>query len=327
MMTKASDRVERAIKRLQPRYARLFRESIDAIRDNVTLKALAERLEAGDVQGAINLVGTAPMVSHLQGAGNGDSFKAVTFTGLAAGADVARTNLPDRISLGIRFDMLNPRAVAFIDRYDARLIREVTDTTRKGVLSVVRSRMLEGRAPIQQARIIRETVGLTEKQSGAVVNFRRQLEGQTNTPDGKSMQAAGRRRLSAPERAQAARQIRQGGMSQKQINGLVDTYRKRLVNLRANNISRTETSRAVHEGQLELWKQAQEQGLLPVDTKRKWIVTHDDRLRETHRAVPGMNEGGVALDQPFRTPFGPVMGPPLEPNCRCNVVLAVPQSS
>lgn len=325
-MTKASDRVERAIRRLQPRYATLFREAINAVRDQATLKALAQRLEAGDLDGALRLVGTDPMVRHLQGAGNGDSFKAVTFAGLASGAAVARENLPNSISTRIRFDMVNPRAVAFIDQYDARLIREVTDATRKGVLAVVRSGQLEGLAPVKQARIIRETVGLTEKQALAVTNFRRQLEQRTNTPDGQSMQAAASRRLSATERSRVARHIREGGLSQSQINQMVEQYRGRLVNLRANTIARTETARAVSQGQLELWKQARDQGLLPVDVKRKWIVTRDDRLRETHRAVPGMNEGGVDLDQPFQTPLGPVMVPPLEVNCRCTVVLALNQS-
>jgi hypothetical protein len=53
-------------------------------------------------------------------------------------------------------------------------------------------------------------------------------------------------------------------------------------------------------------------------------VTPDDRLRETHAAVPGMNPDGVALDGTFETPLGRSSGPPLEPLCRCGEGLSFP---
>jgi hypothetical protein len=64
-----------------------------------------------------------------------------------------------------------------------------------------------------------------------------------------------------------------------------------------------------------------------VDTgrlRRFWVKTNDSRTRDAHRAVPDMNPEGVGMDEPYRTPLGPLMFP-RDPNgsgantiqCRC----------
>jgi hypothetical protein len=84
------------------------------------------------------------------------------------------------------------------------------------------------------------------------------------------------------------------------------------------------TLRASHHGQHESWKQATRQGVLPATARRVWIVTPDARLRPEHAAIPRMNPDGVGLDEPFRTPDGDFLNPPIDPNCRCGVGLIFP---
>lgn len=69
------------------------------------------------------------------------------------------------------------------------------------------------------------------------------------------------------------------------------------------------------------WRIARDVGALPSDQRRYWQTAGDERVRHSHAQVPGMNAKGVLLDQPFATPLGPVMFPPLEYGCRCRAQL------
>lgn len=240
------------------------------------------------------------------------------------GAESAAGQLPRSLGLAASLDLANPEAVRFTSTYLPALIREVTDETRGAVREAVERGFTEGRPAVKIAREVRDSVGLTRAQGRAVGNFRRQLE-TGNLGRGKHPTD---RRLSASERAQAGSIFSAGGESSGRVDRLVERYRDSLVNRRAKNIARTEVHRAHVNGQEELWRQAQARGLISRErTRRRWIVTPDDRLRTDHAAVPGMNPDGVGLEEPFQTPVGPVMAPgesgvaSFDVNCRCTVAL------
>lgn len=85
---------------------------------------------------------------------------------------------------------------------------------------------------------------------------------------------------------------------------------------RAEVIARTETMRAVHEGQRQLWDQAVDKGLLPEDYKRTWITTPDDRLCPVCEPLDGEVASAEGL---YADIFD---GPPAHPNCRCTEGIA-----
>jgi SPP1 gp7 family putative phage head morphogenesis protein len=85
---------------------------------------------------------------------------------------------------------------------------------------------------------------------------------------------------------------------------------------RARTIARTETMRAVHQGQQEAWDQAVEDGYLTGKEKRVWIVTPDDKLCPICDELDG-EEARLGKDYP-----GGIDGPPAHPNCRCTEGLA-----
>lgn len=313
-----ADRIYSAVQRLDPRLRRAFLAAVERLRGRIDVDALAQAIEAGDIEGAMQVIGADTLGPEWQAAGLTESLQ----DSVRAGAAVARQNLPDSVSMFMRFDLVNPRAAEAIRRNELRLIREVTDETRAAVREVVQDAVVSGGNPRVQARTIKQHVGLTRKQSRALRNFRDQLEQQTNVPGGRSMQPAGSRRLNAVERRQAARQVRDGGMTQADIDSMVRNYERRLTRLRAETIARTETQRAAAEGQLEQWRQAAEQGLLDISTvRRKWITAGDERVRSWHADIPFLNPDGVKLDEDFVTEFGPVAMPPAGPNCRCTVIL------
>lgn len=85
---------------------------------------------------------------------------------------------------------------------------------------------------------------------------------------------------------------------------------------RAELIARTESMRAVHEGQREGWDQAVEEGLLTGDERRVWIVTDDEKLCPECEELDGET---ASLDGEYP---GGYDGPPAHPNCRCTEGLA-----
>lgn len=227
-------------------------------------------------------------------------------------------------------DLTNPQAVEYLRTTLPTRIVEITEQTREAVRAILHTGFVEGIPAPKMARVIRNSVGLTTKQAQAVYNFRRQLE-TGMIGNGK---APWDRRLSASERAQARNMFYQASEGKpapvKQIDAIVDRYHESLVNRRSRNIARTESTRAFGAGKTAIWDEATRRGYLdPSTTRRRWIITPDERLREEHAAVPGMNKNGVGLNEPFMTPIGPVMGPResgdpgFDVNCRCDVYLEI----
>jgi len=187
-----------------------------------------------------------------------------------------------------QFTLVNPRAVRAARTDSARLVVEITASTRRGLQAVVQRAFTDGIPPKQLAKLIRPMVGLTERQAQAVLNRRA-------------------RRVAAEW--DAAR-----------IEKDVTTYAERVRTRRAVTIARTETVKASVDGQVDAWREAQRQGLLPPRALQKWLVTPDDRLCPECSQMTGPRArapiGGV-----FLTPLGARTGPPMHPNCRCSVVI------
>ena len=126
----------------------------------------------------------------------------------------------------LRFDLLNPRSVAWADKHCAKLVREVTDETRAGIRDVIRRGIKEGKSVPRMAKEIRPLVGLTSRQSMAVANYNEWLI------------------MNRPE------------LSAKEVSRRVDVYARRMHRRRADTISRTESAFAVDEGTLQGYEQA-----------------------------------------------------------------------
>ena len=124
-----------------------------------------------------------------------------------------------------RFDVLNPKSVAWAERHCAKLVREVTKETRNGIKEIIRQGIKEGKAMPRVAKEIRPIVGLTERQMMAVANREEWLI--ANRPE----------------------------LSRREIDRRVDVYARKKHRDRADMISRTESAHAVDEGTLEGYEQ------------------------------------------------------------------------
>ena len=332
---KDAEKIIAVAEKQEPKVKTSFMVAVAQMKDDIDMEVLQEAIEAKNIAAAIKASKVDDLPKLLNGIGidNGELvFSDEIIEAYQKGAVTAISFLPKGKQSAISYSPLGDRSIQFLRTSGAVLVREITDSTRKGVNEVVVRGFNEGLSPRRQAREIRQLVGLTQSQSKAVINFRQQLEQGKNNPidpltgQPQSMSQAASRRLSGPEQSAVRGHMKNGTFDQAKIDQVVNRYQESLQNKRANDIARTEALNAVNNGQLELWQQGIDQGVLDPKTTRKfWLVTRDDKLRPSHAAIPVMNPKGVPIAAFFATPFGPVMSPGDNNtdliNCRC--VLAI----
>lgn len=254
---------------------------------------------------------------------------------------------PQLVRGNVGFNRLVPELVDWIDGYSLELVREVNDRTREAIRAALKRGQIEGRGPADVARQVRQAVGLTEQQSRAAENYRRQLEriherhsaagwGLGNTPNRRNgrqtweADAKGRSTDGIHERrlrdfrydGQVARALEtRQPLTAEQIDRMVAAYKRKALKSRSETIARTEAIRTANAGQYEAWRQAIANGAVDGDLVRKiWLLAPDERVCPRCRPIPGLNpKRGVRLDQEFKTPNGRIMLPPEHPNCRCSI--------
>lgn len=200
-----------------------------------------------------------------------------------------------RQSLSYRFDVMNPHAIRAAQQQAGDLIREVTVDTRLAVRDIVVRGQRDGVDVRDQAKLIRQHVGLTRRQATAVYNFRRGLE----------------ERGYAPEK----------------VDRMTERRWERSVRERSITIARTEAIRAANSGKDELWRQAMVAGVVSPASRRVWVASPNacELCKPMNGKAVGINDhfpSGIRRkpDGSFRE-VPSVKGPPLHPRCRCSLYL------
>lgn len=282
------------------------------MRAEVDLDALARAIIARDADTV------AALVADLEATLDDDE-------GLGGAASMALIVSAKAAASALRFSFAPEAARIHLTDYRATLIRSVAEKSAQAISETAARASAGGTAGhdrINPASQVRDSVGLTPAQARSLDTFRAVLDHATRvtarpvilTPDIL-------RHLSAPQRAIVQRAAA-GELSPEKVRDIVERHRKALVDHRAASIARTEAARLTNAGEHTAWLQAAERGVIDEGRHRRfWITAGDERVRLDHRAVPAMNIAGVGLRQPFKTPFGAIMHPPLEINCRCRVAL------
>jgi hypothetical protein len=301
--------INRLLSKYEPDLARGFMEGVKRIQSEVVLKDVAEKIAAGDIAAVMAIIGPVQI---------GTSFGAMLNTTLGAYFDSGDMAARDT-SVSVWFNHANPTAAASWQRYQQAKITQLTDEAKETINQIMRRALAEGRNPMDTARTIRDSIGLTAQQEQAVDNYRTAL--QQRMSNALERKLRDRRFDSTVRRAIA----NDKALSPEQIDRFVARYQARQLQHRAQTIARTESTRAINAGQQAYIETAVKDGVVRREQVRRfWVVTRDERTRRAHAAIPRLNPDGVGLDEPFKTPLGPLMypgdtagSPENVINCRC----------
>jgi hypothetical protein len=303
---------------LSAQVRRSFMDAVSRIQDQIDVDQVAQLLRQGQTQQAIEQATQAVM------GGYGSLGTAITHATITAGITAAQAS-PELGELGVSFGITNPGTIQFLQNYEMNLITGLSQDSLASVRAAIQAGVTAGRNPLDIARDIRDLIGLTPRQTQAVLNYRGYLENLDPAALARDLRDA-----RFDPTIQSALDD-QSSLSADYIDKVVARYQSRMLNYRADTISRTEALRAVNAGNHQLWNGAVNSGTLGADqVVRQWIYTRDGRTRPWHVSVPSLNPDGVGLNEPFDTELGPMMYPGDENglpensiNCRCTVFYRV----
>lgn len=284
----------------------IFLAIIQAMREQLDLEELTTLIAANQWNQALETI-----MAEVDRLGTASS---VLFIG--AGTDT-EAFLRNAGVFGISFDQTNDRAVRAMKLHRLSLIQNFTAAQREATRSALLDGMRRGLNPVTTARAFRDSIGLTPRQQAAVANYRRLLD--EGNAEALTRALRDRRFDRTVQRAISGDKP----LTPEQVNRMVSRYATRYVDYRSRVVARTQSLRAVHEGNRELFRQAIEQGKVKTVTRTWHAQVGDGRTRMTHE---DLNEVSVGFDEPWVTFKGNRLmypGDPAAPaeeiiQCRCS---------
>lgn len=336
---KPSD-IEALAEKLEPALAKAVRDLIKDHVASVNLDDLEAALKEGRTYRVLDIIGD---VDPVKAQAVRDALQNAVWAGGALA-----TQSPVLNEARFAFQRLNPHLITWLERYSLNLITDIGEGTRAAVRSALVEGMTKGVNPIQQARQIKQAVGLTEAQAKSVANYRRELETFHLKRSAKSWGLGNERsklsgvevmpidpKTGRPKDGIEARRLRdqrydgqlKRAMEKRQpippekIDKMVDRYQERMIQNRARTIARSESLRATNVGVHEAWRQAIEERKVDGSLVRKrWVLAKDERTcRICNGIYKAQPKRGIPLEALFANPNGiaPLKGPIAHPNCRC----------
>jgi len=288
LVLKAEPRVALELSAAEQRIYDAYRQAfagIGDINDSKVLRAIEDAINANNPLGAVNAVAWGDFAASLQ-----NTVDALNKEVIKAANESART-LPASVRIAANFTTADPRAIAFAQQRAGKLIRQVSDESRKAVTETVMEALRMRIDRREMVTRISKVVGLDSRQARALTRFY-----EKSLADGRAAGLDYEEALAKADR-------------------LGDKYKKRLIRQRAVRIARTETVAASNAGRYLSWIEADAQGLLGSTSVKRWITAMDER---TCPICAPLNNKEV----PYKTNFstGELM-PPVHPNCRCSAVI------
>lgn len=319
---------ELLLDKYEPVLKAAFLDAIADIRSQVTLKLLVERLERGDVAGALDVL-------QIERSAFGPLELALVEVYNAGGMDLAnglKLRDPQGQRVLFRFGVRNPEAEAWLAQHSATLVTRIVEDQRQGIRTALTEGLAQGNNPRRTAldivgRVSRVTgkreggiIGLTAPQERFIASARQEL-----ISGDYSAYLTRERRDHRFDRTIAAA-IKSGKpLDRATVDRIVGRYSDRLLELRGEMLSRTETMTALGKSRDDAMRQAIQSGKVDASYVAKtWRSAGDSRVRHTHRALNGT---AVGYFDGFQSPSGARLMFPGDPSapisetsgCRCTV--------
>lgn len=293
----------------EPKLRDAFLQAVSRITDSVVVSRIADKLERGDIEGALAAVNIDPLAFR--------ALDAQISLAYEDGGDFVVPRIPALREpsgdvLKVLFDVRNPRAENWLRERSSSLITEIVEDQRVAVRQHLMAGMEAGLNPRTVALdLVGRKNPATGRREGGVV-------GLTSSQEGWSRRFAERLASGDPEALKAAlrmelRDKRFDGTVLKAIRegkpipadkrvAMVAAYRDKALKLRGDTIGRTEAMRALHAAQEEAFQQAIDAGqVVEARVYKFWRSAGDFRVRHTHRSMNGQK---VAFRAEFVSPSG-----------------------
>jgi len=223
-------------------YSNAFNSVRNQLGDQKVLRDILDALKMNSASGVNNAINWRTFLESL-------SNTAPTLAQqIAEVANLHSKVLPKKLRYEYNFEAKDPRAIAWAQTQAGKRIQGITIETQQAVANMIADGL---RTKLTREEIIaqlRQTVGLDKRQSKALGNFyMKRLE--KYLEDGLTYE-------------EAAKKAEKDGVR----------YRTRLVKQRAIRIARTEISAAANAGRYLSWEEADARGLLPPDSKKRWLT-------------------------------------------------------
>lgn len=321
------------IDKLTPLLRDAFLFSIQDINDQVILKDLIAAIEAKDYARAFRVLGMSPGAMRPLTAALEQIFE-------QGGVAVART-FPAVVNTdygrgAFHFDVRNLQAEKWLREQSSSLVTRIQEDTRVNVMNILQRNLEAGNNPRTTALDIVGRLGADGKRQGGIVGLdqRQELWVTNARRDLTNLDANYFKRLRRDKRFDSIvrKAIADGKPLDKDtIDRLISRYKDSLLQLRGENIGRTETIQALNRSQHEAIRQGVEAGAMSASAvQREWDTAGDTRVRHSHAEMDGQS---VGLDEPFTTPRGEKLMFPGDTslgasageviNCRCRVKMKI----
>ncbi|MBB3144935.1 hypothetical protein FHS21_001336 [Phyllobacterium trifolii] len=312
--------------------AEAFFQGIDAIKSQITLRIVVERLEKGDVAGAIEAIQL-----------DRDAFSALELAlaeaynsgGIRLVENLPKLKDPEGNRVIFRFGVRNPEGEAFLRDHSAQLVTRIVDDQRVAIRQALETGLSQGRNPRSTAldvvgRINRVSgrreggiIGLTSPQERFVTSARQEL---LSGDSALLRNYLTRQRRDKRFDATVLKAIKEGKpILAETVARIAGRYSDRLLQLRGEMLARTETMTALGTARQNAMRQQIDNGKVAAsDVKKIWRSAGDGRVRHTHRVLNGK---AAEIDGVFQSVSGAVLrypGDPLAPvseisGCRCHL--------
>ncbi|MFK0273654.1 phage minor head protein [Ensifer sp. NPDC090286] len=316
----------------EPKLATAFRDAIDEIRSSIVLARVIERLERGDINGAVDAMQIEPEAFSALEIALQEAFNA---GGTNAVAELPKVTDPQGNRVIWRFGVRNPAAEAILRELSSTMVTHITDDQRQGICHALEAGLARGANPRATAldvvgRVNRVTkqreggvIGLTRHQIAFIERARVNLA--SGDPKLMSEYFELKTRDKRFDRAIAAA-IRDGRpITGDALGKIIGRLRDKNLVLRGEMLARTETMMALGSARDEAIRQQIEGGKVQAqDVIKTWRSAGDNRVRHSHRHLNGKT---VGLDETFQSPSGSILRYPGDPRapiseisgCRCRL--------
>lgn len=209
----------------------------------------------------------------------------------------------------------------FIQRERTRITSIFSTGQKDAITEALLDGIKRGNTTRQQAKAVRDSIGMTVGQVKAAGTYRDALEKRSASVlnralRDKSFDSAIRRSIQRKENIEKSK-----------INAMMKRYRENQLKDRAEAIAQTEATKAIHEGADIMFKQAIASGALSVvQIIRTWITRQDGKVRDSHDGMHGQKRG---INEVFISDAGNALRfphdslAPLSEIIRCRCVLII----